>query len=156
MSKVYVITTGSYSDYEVDSVFDDVDEMNKYLRVVGNVRLNDPIEFELNKFGTYFGDSKRNKFLYGGQGQDIYRNQVHSGKYWTHIWFISADDGRYKEIQKEAVESPEGIWLDRQAGWQGKKIDVFTAHFYARDMAHAEKIFQDKYAQARAIREGVA
>lgn len=78
--KVYLVTSGEYSDYKVEAIFDDKELAKKFISLHGKHCCNDEIEeFEMNK---YKSDTEKGLCGYG-----IWMER--NGKYKIHSEILS-------------------------------------------------------------------
>jgi len=88
MDKIYVVTSGSYSDYQIDAVFSTKELAKKFLDLFGNSFEIE--EYKLDNFKSEMSSGKSHycvKVLKNGTIEQITKGKSYYGyNCWGHIW----------------------------------------------------------------------
>jgi len=129
MSTIYIVTSGSYSDYRIHSVFDTRDRAEKF------------IEYMEKNVSGYYGDDcnieewEINKYL-----SNIERGLKHYQIYYSEI-----ENGDASIVENcEPTEEYEHCW---KTNLIGRTIVSYRVHVWAKDKESALKIANEKRVQ---------
>ena len=131
MTTVYLVSSGSYSDYSVRGIYSTLEKAEARARLVSDA--NEVSEFELD------------------EGIELIQQGLNS---WVvDVW----DDGEIRAFQDgySFSEAAGGQVTDRRNQGQCGRHIAFHFYVFARDEAHALKIAQDKRAEYLAKEAGV-
>ncbi len=131
MTKVYLVTSGEYSDYGVNAVFSNEQLAKAYVDIYSREGIYCE-EYQIEEYGLDFMEKQLRKGL-GAWEVNIWKDQQPAS--------VSMNDSEtIKEHGTEIIEHPT----------------CFSIYCFARDHDHAKKIAQDRFAKFRAEEEGIA
>lgn len=122
MSKVYVVCRGSYSDRYVDSVFDDKEKADEYMKIIGTDC--DVDEFEINNPEL----ERKSTYLYS-----IY---IEHGT----VKYVEINDGSFAKSRVNTIVRDSLF------------SECYRMYVRAKDSEHARKISSDWFAMFKASR----
>lgn len=150
MKKVYVVTSGDYSDYKIDRIFENLDDAEKFCAIQNDSGTSDPcnIEFwDLTESGT-FQKAECHKAILGS-----FLRLKNSGYIGSITWSMG--------FSKEPVSFNCKCVDNRVYAGDAERWEVVipVMHTYNRcninDDSVVEKIVRDSYYMWRAMEEGI-
>jgi len=139
--KVYIITSGEYSDYCIDAVTLDKEEAEKMVNVFPEERIE---EYDTDDFPKILINDPCWNCEYNLPTRNIIDGKIIHNEsieiYRENYWYVSTLKEINKVINKTKIDgSPYG----------------FQIYIQAKDKEHAEKIFYDKIAEWKAEQKGI-
>lgn len=133
MTKVYIVTSGSYSDYQINAVFSTKENAERYNKIHASGDFEDIEEFEVDEDMALMDRIRDEKIT---------------------IYLVGMDrDGNVKEIRKE---SPRILLVEELLAGKHRHIlyaDCMDLCVIAKDEKHAIKIVNEKRVQLIANNE---
>ncbi len=132
MAKVYVVTSGEYSDYGIEEIFSEVGLAEAYISIHKRHEEYED-EFRIEEYGL-----------------DPLAEQLRKG---IGTWEVYV----HNDSDDFIAASPSDGTTVRKHGTKVIAADSYlTTYCFARNHAHAEKIAQDRFAKFSAEAEGIA
>lgn len=154
MSKVYVVTSGSYSEYGICRVFMDKEKADKYVEMMSGHLDMEVEEFEVSDDITLFAQ----KVKYYN-----YRQQVKSSdyKYDEVLMLLGEKQKPAENIVYEVIEYTTEEVIEEQAEYEKIKAGYFCYPFWyisekQIDLDVMTKMFQDHHAFLKAQEAEIA
>ena len=135
--KVYVVTSGSYSDYGINCIFSSRERAEQYIKVTANGydEFNSIREWDVDKHVQ----ESRKPFRFYEQSCSLDTRKNDEGG------FYYLDDPHCLGMSYEKVEGTS--FLEKRDNYHNLPTYYATFVVWAEDVEHANKIIQDKWAQ---------
>ena len=145
ISKVYVVTSGEYSDYSIDAVFDNREDAEVYCALGYGEMVE---EYELHSEAPKAPQEQAQRIVYR---YHVYYPYSGTGSIFEPCYLF---EGAVEADMKKIIKSAE------RSGWKNNVIDCpyhidRFVYLKERNKSKALKIVRDRIAKAKAEREGL-